>query len=136
MINFNPVFFHNGFKVTIRDSLEGQVLTMKRESQDGSRVFQGSSEVCADSPLQSHCCPWAKSEARTITTDEKEPLRQQITSKMATEAAKVVYSQSKTIVEPVFGQTSKRYHFWSILNLASRIIKFLQPQSGTAPSRI
>jgi transposase len=83
---------------------EGQVLTMKRESQDGSRVYQGSSEVCDACPLQSRCCQSAKGEARTITTDNKEPLRQQMNSKMATEAAKVVYGKRKTIVEPVFGQ--------------------------------
>jgi transposase len=83
---------------------EGQVLTMKRESQDGSRVYQGAPEVCADCPLHSRCCQSAKGEARTITTDNKEPLRQQMNSKMATEAAKVVYGQRKTIVEPVFGQ--------------------------------
>jgi transposase len=83
---------------------EGQILTMKRESQDGSRVYQGASEVCADCPLQSRCCQSAKGEARTITTDDKEPLRQQMASKMATEAAKVIYGKRKTIVEPVFGQ--------------------------------
>jgi len=83
---------------------EGQGLTMKRESQDGSRVYQGSSEVCANCPLQSRCCQSAKGEARTITTDDKEPLRQQMNSKMATEPAKVIYGKRKTIVEPVFGQ--------------------------------
>jgi transposase len=83
---------------------QGQVLTMKRESQDGSRVYQGSSEVCADCPLQSRCCQSTKGEARTITTDDKEPLRQQMNSKMATEPAKAVYGKRKTIVEPVFGQ--------------------------------
>ena len=83
---------------------EGQILTMKRESQDGSRVYQGSSEGCADCPLHSRCCQSAKGEARTITTDDKEPLRQQMASKMATEAAKVIYGKRKTIVEPVFGQ--------------------------------
>jgi transposase len=83
---------------------EGQVLKMVRESQDGKRVYQGSSEVCADCPLHSRCCQSAKGEARTITTDNKEPLRQQMNSKMATEAAKVIYSKRKTIVEPVFGQ--------------------------------
>ncbi|MDO9048040.1 MAG: hypothetical protein Q7U66_09920 [Methylobacter sp.] len=35
---------------------EGQVLNMKRQSQDGSRVYQGSSEACADCPLHSRCC--------------------------------------------------------------------------------
>jgi transposase len=83
---------------------EGQVLTMKHESQDGCRVYQGLSAVCADCPLQSRCCQSAKGEARTINSDDKEPLRQQMNSKMATEAAKVVYGKRKTIVEPVFGQ--------------------------------
>ena len=83
---------------------EGQVLIMKRESQDGSRVYQGSPEVCADCPLQSRCCQSAKGKARTINTDDKEPLRQQMNSKMATAPAKVVYGKRKTIVEPVFGQ--------------------------------
>ena len=77
---------------------------MKRESQDGSRVYQGSPEVCAACPLQSRCCQSVKGEARTITTDDKEPLRQQMNSKMATEPAKVIYGKRKTIVEPVFGQ--------------------------------
>jgi transposase len=83
---------------------DGQVLTMVRESQDGKRVYQGSSQVCADCPLHSRCCQSAKGEARTITTDNKEPLRQQMNRKMATESAKVVYGKRKTIVEPVFGQ--------------------------------
>jgi len=38
------------------------------------------------------------------STDNKEPLRQQMNRKMATEPAKAVYSKRKTIVEPVFGQ--------------------------------
>ena len=82
----------------------GQVLAMIRESQDGKRVYQGSSEVCADCPLQSRCCQSGKGNARTINTDNKEPLRQQMNSKMATESAKAIYSKRKTIVEPVFGQ--------------------------------
>jgi hypothetical protein len=83
---------------------EGQILTMKRESQDGSRVYQGSSEVCATCPLHSRCCQSVKGEARTISTDNKEPLRQQMNRKMAKEPAKVIYAKRKTIVEPVFGQ--------------------------------
>lgn len=82
---------------------EGQVLTMKRESQDGSRVYQGSAKVCADCPLQSRCCQSAKGNARTINTDDKEPLRQLMNSKMAAESARAIYSKRKTIVEPVFG---------------------------------
>jgi transposase len=83
---------------------EGQVLTMKRESQDGSRVYRGVATVCADCPLQSRCCQPVKGEAHTITADNKEPLRQQMNRKMATKPAKVVYGQRKTLVEPVFGQ--------------------------------
>ena len=83
---------------------EGQILKMVRESQDGKRVYQGSSQVCADCPLHSRCCQSAKGEARTISTDSQEPLRQKMNGKMATESAKAVYSKRKTIVEPVFGQ--------------------------------
>ena len=72
---------------------EGELLTMKRES----RVYQGSPEVFADCPLYSRCCQSAKGEARTITTNDKEPLRQQMNSKIGTEPAKVVYGKRKTI---------------------------------------
>jgi hypothetical protein len=83
---------------------EGQVLTLKRQGQDGSRVYQGAAKVCAACPLQSRCCQSAIGEARTLNTDDKEPLRQQMNNKMATESAKAVYGKRKTIVEPVFGQ--------------------------------
>jgi transposase/IS5 family transposase len=82
---------------------EGQILTMIRESKDGKRVYQGSAQVCADCALHSRCCQSAKGEARTINTDDKESLRQLMNSKMATASAKAIYSQRKTIVEPVFG---------------------------------
>jgi transposase len=77
---------------------------MKRESQDGSRVYQGAATVCADCPLQSRCCQSTKGEARTITTDDKEPLRQRMNVKMEKQASKDIYSKRKVIVEPVFGQ--------------------------------
>ena len=77
---------------------------MKNESQDGSRVYQGVSEVCVDCPLQRRRSQSANGEARTFTTDNKEPLCQQMNSKMATESAKVIYGKRKMIVEPVFGQ--------------------------------
>ena len=82
----------------------GQALAMISESKDGRRVYQGASEVCVDCPLQNRCCQSVKGEARTITTDDKEPLRQQMNSKIATESAKAIYGKRKTIVEPVFGQ--------------------------------
>ena len=55
-------------------------------------------------PMQNRCCQSAKGEARTITTDNKEPLRQQMNVKMEQQASKNIYSKRKVIVEPVFGQ--------------------------------
>jgi transposase len=82
----------------------GQTLEMMRESQDGSRVYQGRDEVCAACVFHSRCCQSDKGHARTINTDDKESLRQGMNRKMATTSAQAVYKQRKTIVEPVFGQ--------------------------------
>jgi transposase len=82
----------------------GQVLEMIRATQDGSRMYQGCAEVCAGCTLQSRCCQSKKGEARTINTDDKEPLRQQMNVKMEQQASKELYSKRKVIVEPVFGQ--------------------------------
>ena len=82
----------------------GQVLAMIRESKDGSRVYQGRDEVCAACVFHSRCCQSEKGCARTITTDDKESLRQDMNRKMATTSAQAVYKQRKVIVEPVFGQ--------------------------------
>lgn len=82
----------------------GQTLTMKSESKDGSRVYQGSDEVCDACPLKSRCCQSGKGHARTISTDDKESLRQDMNRKMETASAQTIYKQRKVIVEPVFGQ--------------------------------
>lgn len=82
----------------------GQTLVMKQESKDGSRVYQGDAVVCADCPFHSRCCQSEKGAARTLTTDDKEPLCQKMNDKMETESAKAIYGRRKTIVEPVFGQ--------------------------------
>ena len=82
----------------------GQILAMKRENQDGTRTYQGEAQVCANCPYQSRCCESKQGNARTITSDDKEPLRQQMNSKMETPEAKAVYKERKVIVEPVFGQ--------------------------------
>jgi len=81
----------------------GQTLEMKRESKDGRRVYQGDAGVCADCPFHKRCCKSSTGEARTITTDDKEPLRQQMNSKMEEDDAKEIYKKRKVIVEPVFG---------------------------------
>ena len=82
----------------------GQTLAMISESKEGKRVYQGCDEICAACPFHSRCCQSEKGHARTISTDDKEPLRQQMNRKMATPTAKAAYKQRKVIVEPVFGQ--------------------------------
>jgi transposase len=82
----------------------GQTLPQVRQSKDGGRVYQGHADVCAKCPYQPRCCQSQKGEARTLNTDDKEPLRQQMNVKMVQQASKDIYSKRKVIVEPVFGQ--------------------------------
>ena len=81
-----------------------QVLIVVCKSKDGSQTYQGDVEVCNACCYKNRCCQSTKGEARTLKTDDKEPLRQQMNSKMETEAAKAIYKKRKQIVEPVFGQ--------------------------------
>ena len=76
---------------------------MKRESHDGHRVYQGSSEVCAECRCKAVAAnpPRAKP-APSLPMTKK--LCAQMNAKMATEPAKAIYGKRKTIVEPVFGQ--------------------------------
>lgn len=82
----------------------GQRLEMKRESKDGTRIYQGDAQVCANCPYQRRCCLSKNGRARSITCDDKEPLRQRMNTKMEKEDSKGVYKKRKVIVEPVFGQ--------------------------------
>ena len=82
----------------------GQTLPLKRQGTDGKRVYQGNAQTCQACPLNSRCCQSSQGAARSITTDDKEPLRQQMNAKMQTDEAQAVYKQRKVIVEPVFGQ--------------------------------
>jgi len=77
---------------------------LRSESKDGKRIYQGSSDICAGCEYKSRCCKSAKGQARTISTDAKEPLRQQMNEKMESENSKEIYAKRKVIVEPVFGQ--------------------------------
>jgi len=81
-----------------------QILVMVRQGKDGSRTYQGEAEVCSQCLYQSRCCQSSKGEARTINTDDKEPLRQHLNRKKAAEPSKALYRKRKVIVEPVFGQ--------------------------------
>jgi len=77
---------------------------MVRESKDGSRVYQGHAEICAECPFKPRCCQSEKGQARTISTAHQELLRQDMNRKMQTTAAQTTYKQRIVIVEPVFGQ--------------------------------
>lgn len=86
---------------------QGQALHQISESKDGSRVYRGQADVCTECPLKNRCCQSEKGQARTISADDKEALRQDMNRKMQTPAAQATYKQRKVIVEPVFGQIPK-----------------------------
>jgi len=81
-----------------------QKIGVVSRGKDGSRTCQGDSNVCNDCPYKSRCCQSTQGEARTLKTNDKEPLRQQMNHKMEEAEAKAIYKQRKVIVEPVFGQ--------------------------------
>lgn len=81
----------------------GQPLILIRETKNGEKTYRGSAETCAACDYQSRCCQSKKGEARTINTDDKEPLRQRMNDKMEQREAKEIYKERKRIVEPVFG---------------------------------
>jgi transposase len=81
-----------------------QALVVVSRGKDGSRTYQGDIETCNICSFKSRCCQSSKGEARTITTDDKEALRQEMNHKMETEESKAIYKKRKVIVEPVFGQ--------------------------------
>jgi transposase len=80
----------------------GAVLTLQRHGKDGRTFYQAAAADCAACALRERCCKSSK--GRTISTDDKEPLRQRMNVKMASNAGQAVYKKRKTIVEPVFGQ--------------------------------
>ncbi len=81
-----------------------QVLTLVKAKKDGTKVYQCEDETCNQCSLKSRCCQSSKGKGRTINTDDKEPLRQQMNNKMDEDESKEIYSKRKIIVEPVFGQ--------------------------------
>ncbi len=82
----------------------GQRMVLKKESKDGRKTYQGCTDVCIDCNYKNRCCNSAKDNARTISTDDKESLRQQMNKKMELETSREIYRKRKVIVEPVFGQ--------------------------------
>ena len=81
-----------------------QILTLAHQGKDGAKTYQGEAEICNHCIYQSRCCQSEKGEARTINTDDKEPLRQKMNAKMEQVESKEIYKKRKVIVEPVFGQ--------------------------------
>jgi transposase len=79
----------------------GKTLKLKSSNADGIKIYQAKPEACAQCPFQPRCT--TSSQGRSLRTDAKEPLREQMREKMKTEAAIEIYRQRKVIVEPVFG---------------------------------
>ena len=86
----------------------GQKLIVIRETKEGTKTYQGRSEQCQACPYNARCCQSTKGEARTISSDDKEPLRQKMNARMEAQEAKEIYKERKVIVEPVFGQIKNR----------------------------
>ena len=82
----------------------GYTLNLKRESNDGKKIYQAVKTDCDACPYKARCCSSTKGEPRTINSDDKEPLRQKMNEKMDQESSKEIYKKRKKIVEPVFGQ--------------------------------
>ena len=89
----------------------GHVLELKTRTGDDKKIYQARSEDCNQCPYRSRCCKSKKVNPRTISTDDKEPLRQEMVAKMKEESSKEIYKKRKTIVEPVFGQIKKNMGF-------------------------
>ena len=83
---------------------QGHTLGLKRHSSDGKKVYQGIKAECDACPYTARCCGSKKGQPRTINTDDKEPLRQEMIQKMEQQSSKEIYRKRKKIVEPVFGQ--------------------------------
>ena len=82
----------------------GHTLELKSHSSNGKKVYQASKTDCDSCAYKARCCSSQKGDPRTIHSDDKEPLRQEMIEKMEQESSKEIYKKRKKIVEPVFGQ--------------------------------
>jgi len=82
----------------------GKPLELKSVNSDGKKVYQAVKAECDTCPYRARCCGSKRGNSRTISTDDKEPLRQKMNKKMEQESSKEIYKKRKKIVEPVFGQ--------------------------------
>jgi len=89
----------------------GHVLELKTRTGDDKKIYQARSEDCNQCPYRNRRCKSKKGEPRTISTDGKELLRQEMIEKMEKESSGEIYKKRKSIVEPVFGQIKKNRGF-------------------------
>ncbi|MDO9530272.1 MAG: IS1182 family transposase [Syntrophales bacterium] len=87
------------------------ILELRNRTGDDKKIYQTRMEDCDQCSYRNRCCKSKKGEPRTISTDSKEPLRQEMVEKMKKESSKEIYKKRKTIVEPVFGQIKKNMGF-------------------------
>jgi len=89
----------------------GYTLELKNKSGNEKKIYQAHSDDCNKCIYRIRCCKSKKGEPRTVTTDDKEDLRQEMVDKMEQESSKEIYKERKIIVEPVFGQIKKNLGF-------------------------
>lgn len=82
----------------------GQILVLVKQGKNERCVYQGDADVCANCQYHARCCRSEKGNARTVTTDSYEDIRQDMRKHMEQEDSKEIYKQRKIVVEPVFGQ--------------------------------
>jgi len=82
----------------------GNTLELKSTNSDGKKVYQAVKAECDTCLYRARCCSSKRGNSRTISTDDKEPLRQKMNEKMEQQSSKEIYKKRKKIVEPVFGQ--------------------------------
>ena len=80
-----------------------QILNLKSSTKNHKKIYQGNKEYCDVCPYKSRCCGSPTGKPRTISSDDKEPLRQKMNIKMEQKSSKEIYKKRKIIVEPVFG---------------------------------
>lgn len=82
----------------------GNKLELKTKNSKKKKVYHALKEDCSKCDYKKRCCKSKIGKPRTISTDDKEPLRQEMVEKMEKEISKNQYKIRKKVVEPVFGQ--------------------------------
>ncbi|EHQ36697.1 IS1182 family transposase [Methanoplanus limicola] len=85
-----------------------KIMKLKSKSKDGKRIYSGIKEECLNCKYRISCCKSKRGQPRTVSTDDYEPLRNEMRDKMQQLSSKEIYARRKTIVEPVFGQIKNK----------------------------